>query len=100
MKIYSRVGDKILYISLVIISVTFFLGACFIFAWQYSLSVEYWEVATMCRATQDFQCLWDLRSNQAIAKDIGWNLLATLLIVYGLLLCAMTQILFKGFKRS
>lgn len=100
MKIYSRVGDKILYISLVILSVVFFIGACIIFAWQYTVSVEFWEMATICKVNQDFQCLWDLRSNQKISKDIGWSLLSTLLIVYGILLCAMTQVLFKGFKKD
>lgn len=98
MKIYSRVGDKILYVSLVIITLAFFLGSCFIFGWQYSISVEYWEMAGMCKATKDFECLWNVRTNQDIAKDIGWGLMATLLIVYGLVLSITLQTLYKGFS--
>lgn len=98
MRVYSRVSDKILYISLVVITITFFLASCFIFAWQYSISTEYWELAGICKATKDFDCLWNVRSNQDIAKDIGWGLMATLLIIYGLVLSVAMQTLFKGFR--
>lgn len=98
MKVYSRVSDKILYTSLVIISILFFICSCALFAWQYSVSVEFWELAGMCKVTKDFDCLWAVRTNQDIAKDIGWGLMATMLIIYGLVLSILVQTLFKGFR--
>lgn len=98
MRVYSRVSDKILYITLIIITTIFFLFSCFLFIWQYSIATEYWELAGMCKITKDFDCLWNIRNNQQISKDIGWSLIATLLIIYGLVLSIAMQTLFRGFK--
>lgn len=98
MRVYSRVSDKILYITLIIIIATFFLFSCFLSIWQYSVAIKYWELAGMCKITKDFDCLWNIRNNQQISEDIGWRLITTLLIIYGLVFSIAMQVLFRGFK--
>ena len=98
MKIYSRVSDKVLYISLVVCSIVCFILTCAIFSYISLRTSMFWEQASMCREAQDFTCLWTVGRNIAIEKDFIWTSIGTALIVYGLMLSILTHTLFKGFK--
>lgn len=98
MGIYSIVRYRILCISLFTIIAALFVISCFLIAWEYSASVEYWNSINLCKATKDFDCLLNVKSSRQVFKDFCFTLLADILIINGIALSIFIRTLLKIFE--
>lgn len=97
-KVYTRFSDKVTFIALVIGVGISFLACIGIYSYEFIQTTSFWEQATVCYASQNFQCLLELRADMSIHKDLLLSATGGILSFIGLIFGFLSVTLYKAFK--
>lgn len=95
-KIHTRFGDKVTFIALVIGVAVSFCACLGIYAYEFYQTQEFWEASVSCIAHQDFECLLEVRGDQAINKDLLLSMIGVSLCFQGMIFGFLSVTLYKA----
>lgn len=94
-KIYQRFNDKATFFCIAGAIVIAFMICLSIYAIEYNQVSVFWAASTPCVVNQDFQCLLDVRNNQAIHKEFLLTIMGLNLSIIGVFFGFLMVFLFK-----
>lgn len=96
MVVYSRFGDKVTFIAIVVFVAIAFLGLIGIFLYEYHRVNDLWASTVMCIPTQDFQCVLDKRLKSIEASELYLSIIGVAMSYLGVIFGFLATILYKS----
>lgn len=98
MKVYQRFGDKATFVTIVLSIIATFIAVICIYTYEFDQVNMFWEMSKPCIETQSFQCLLDVRNNQAIHKEFLLTIVGLNLSIIGIVFGFLLVFLFRRFE--
>lgn len=99
-QIKTRFSDKLTFILLCVLVFLCFITGLLLFYYEVVEVNKFWNSATQCIATRDFDCLLEARTEQAISKDILVSVTGAALSIQGVFFGAAITMLYRGISSS